>query len=118
MKSIFEMLEHDVLEPVIIAGTRSVDAKDTEGLGESLLAIGAGLLTRRGKNPGERKFPFVSKRRGASVYRTRKDGSAHFANLDRMFTGRAPALDLSEHSRLERKNFVDRENNVSRRPKS
>ncbi|MDR2350101.1 MAG: hypothetical protein LBF41_05675 [Deltaproteobacteria bacterium] len=78
MKSIFEMLEHDVLELVIIAGTRSVDAKDTEGLGESLLAIGAGLLTRRGKNPGERKFPFVSKSRGASVYRTRKDGSALF----------------------------------------
>jgi hypothetical protein len=38
--------------------------------------------------------------------------------LYRMVTGRAAALDLSEHSRLERKNFVDSENTVSRRPKS
>ena len=43
-KQLFEMLDYDVKEPVIVAGTRSLDAKDMSGLKETLLAVGAELL--------------------------------------------------------------------------
>ena len=39
-KQLFEMLEYAVKDTVIIAGTRSTEAKDITGLGESLSAIG------------------------------------------------------------------------------
>jgi multimeric flavodoxin WrbA len=44
MKLLFTILDYDVREPVIITGTRHIDASDIDGLGESLLAVGAGLL--------------------------------------------------------------------------
>jgi multimeric flavodoxin WrbA len=43
-KQMFEMLDYDVNAPVIVAGTRSTDAKDMDGLGDMLLAVGAGLM--------------------------------------------------------------------------
>ena len=46
IKQIFGMLEYDVIEPIIVAGTRSTEAKDMTGLEEKLLAIGAGLSKR------------------------------------------------------------------------
>jgi multimeric flavodoxin WrbA len=42
-RKLFEMLEYDVKDTVIVAGTRSAEAKDMDGLGESLTAAGAGL---------------------------------------------------------------------------
>jgi multimeric flavodoxin WrbA len=40
-RSLFEILDYDVSEPVIITGTRSSEAKDMDGLAEKLTAIGA-----------------------------------------------------------------------------
>jgi multimeric flavodoxin WrbA len=42
-KKLFEMLEYDVKDTVIIAGTRSAEAKDMDGLSESLTNIGLEL---------------------------------------------------------------------------
>ena len=42
-KQMFEMLEYDVKDTVVIAGTRSMAAKDMVGLSESLAGIGAEL---------------------------------------------------------------------------
>ena len=39
----FEMLEYDVKDTIIIAGTRTTEAKDIDGLAESLSAIGMEL---------------------------------------------------------------------------
>jgi multimeric flavodoxin WrbA len=42
-KQLFEILEYDVKDTVIIAGTRAAEAKDMSGLSESLAAIGMEL---------------------------------------------------------------------------
>jgi hypothetical protein len=39
----FEVLDFKISKPLIIAGTRSLAAKDINGLGESLANIGAKL---------------------------------------------------------------------------
>ena len=43
-KQLFEMLEYDVNDTIIIAGTRTTEAKDVDGLGDSLATIGMELL--------------------------------------------------------------------------
>ena len=43
-RQMFEILDYDVKEPIIIPGTRSVEAKDIDRLGESLTNIGAELF--------------------------------------------------------------------------
>jgi len=43
-KQMFEILDYDVKDIIVIPGTRSVEAKDITGLGESLLISGADLL--------------------------------------------------------------------------
>ena len=43
-RQMFEVLEYDVKEPLVVAGTRSVEAKDIDALGESLANAGAELL--------------------------------------------------------------------------
>jgi multimeric flavodoxin WrbA len=43
-KQMFEMLNYDVEDVVVVTGTRSVKAKNMAGLGESLNGIGAGLF--------------------------------------------------------------------------
>jgi multimeric flavodoxin WrbA len=45
-KQLFEILDYDVKEPVTVAGTRSAEARDMDGLGESLWVVGAGLLSK------------------------------------------------------------------------
>ena len=49
-KQMFEVLDYDVTEPIIVTGTRSAEAKDMDGLGESLAVIGARLITVRVTN--------------------------------------------------------------------
>ena len=39
-KMMFEMLEYDTKDTIVVAGTRSEEAKDISGLGDSLLSIG------------------------------------------------------------------------------
>ena len=43
-KQMFEILDYDVMEPIIVPGTRATEAKGISGLGESLRDIGAALL--------------------------------------------------------------------------
>ena len=43
-QEMFEMLDYNVKEPIVVAGTRSVEAKDMEGLEELLLCAGADLV--------------------------------------------------------------------------
>jgi multimeric flavodoxin WrbA len=45
-KKLFEILEYDVKDTVIIAGTRSTAAKDIDGIGELLTTVGLGLGMR------------------------------------------------------------------------
>jgi multimeric flavodoxin WrbA len=45
-KQLFEMLEYDVKDTIIIAGTRTTEAKYIEGLGESLSTIGMKLSVK------------------------------------------------------------------------
>jgi multimeric flavodoxin WrbA len=42
-RKLFEILDYDVAEPVIISGTRSSEAKDIDGIAEHLTAIGTAL---------------------------------------------------------------------------
>ena len=56
-KNLFEILDYDVKEVVIVAGTRSAEAKDMDGLGESLTRAGAELVCdvcKRGNTDVER----------------------------------------------------------------
>ena len=43
-KQMFEILNYEVEEPIIVTGTRSKEAKDIVGLGESLINVGVELL--------------------------------------------------------------------------
>ena len=43
-KQMFEILDYDVIEPIIVAGTRAIEAKDINGLSELLTNAGAILL--------------------------------------------------------------------------
>jgi len=43
-KQMFEILDYDVKEPVVVAGTRATEAKDIDGLSKSLVSIGAELF--------------------------------------------------------------------------
>ena len=43
-KKLFEMLEYDVEDVVVVAGTRTTEAKDMDGLSDSLTSIGMELL--------------------------------------------------------------------------
>ena len=43
-KQMFDILDYDVKEPIIVTGTRSTEAKNINGLAESLAKTGADLL--------------------------------------------------------------------------
>ena len=45
-KQLFEVLDYDVKEPIIVTGTRSAEAKDMDGLAETLMAAGAALMKK------------------------------------------------------------------------
>lgn len=45
VRQMFEMLEYDVKDVVVVSGTRTMAAKDMDGLSESLNAVGADILS-------------------------------------------------------------------------